>query len=430
MSDVPLSALAEVNPAVRIPRGLVGSAAVSFIPMSDVSESGQWTWKQTRTFRSIAAGFTAFEDGDILVAKITPCMENGKGAHATGLQSGIGFGSTEFHILRAKPGADSRFIFQLTQWRNFRKAAESQMVGSAGQRRVPRQFLEEFPIARFSIAEQTQIAEILDTLDTAIHETEAIIAKLKSVKQGLLHDLLTRGIAANGELRATQAEAPHLYKDSALGWIPKEWDVQALGQMLAEPTRNGLYKSSQFHGGGPLMLQMGGMFVGEAADFHTATRVRVNPSELHNFGLMIGDLLFARRSLVFEGAGLCVIVRSLPGAATFESSIVRARVVEGTVHPEFVCQFLRGESSKAQRRTLIRQVAVSGVSSADIRQFLIAKPALAEQTAIVESQGISQERIDHEIALVAKLRRQKSGLMDDLLTGRVRVTPLLEGTAP
>ncbi len=69
---------------------------------------------------------------------------------------------------------------------------------------------------------------VLDTLDTAIHETEAIIAKLKAVKQGLLHDLLTRGIDANGELRPPQAEAPHLYKQSPLGWIPKEWETSSV----------------------------------------------------------------------------------------------------------------------------------------------------------------------------------------------------------
>ena len=76
--------------------------------------------------------------------------------------------------------------------------------------------------------EQVKIAQILDTLDTAIHETEAIIAKLKAVKQGLLHDLLTCGIDANGELRPPQSEAPHLYKESQLGWIPKEWEVKPL----------------------------------------------------------------------------------------------------------------------------------------------------------------------------------------------------------
>lgn len=272
-----------------------------------------------------------------------------------------------------------------------------------------------------------QIAHILDTLDIAIRETEAIIAKLKAVKQGLLHDLLTRGIDANGELRPPQAEAPHLYKESPLGWIPKEWALKMLGQVLSEPTRNGLYKQRQFHGRGPLMIQMGGLFAGEAATFETASRVQVTPFELNSFGLATGDLLFARRSLVFEGAGQCVIVRDLPEPATFESSIVRVRVKTDEAHPEFVCQFLRGHASGKQRRTLIRQVAVSGVSSQDIRELFVPLPPPHEQTLVMTRLDGIQYRIDSEQASFGKLRSQKAGLLDDLLTGRVRIAPLLAG---
>lgn len=100
MSDTALSAIAEINPKVRIPKEITGNDEVSFIPMGDVSESGDWITRQTRQLRSVTAGFTAFEEGDVLVAKITPCLENGKGAHAQGLRNGIGFGSTEFHVLR------------------------------------------------------------------------------------------------------------------------------------------------------------------------------------------------------------------------------------------------------------------------------------------------------------------------------------------
>ena len=271
----------------------------------------------------------------------------------------------------------------------------------------------------------SKIAEILDTLDTAIHETEAIIDKLKAVKQGLLHDLLTRGVYANSELRPRQAEAPHLYKESPLGWIPKKWNLKTLDQILSEPTKNGLYKQSQYHGRGPLMVQMGGLFAGEAATFNTASRVQVSPFELNNFGLASGDLLFARRSLVFEGAGQCVIVRDLPEPATFESSIVRVRVKVDEAHPEFVCQFLRGHGSSKQRRTFIRQVAVSGVSSKDIRELIVPLPSPDEQTLALTRLKAMQHRIDSEQASLDKLRRQKVGLMNDLLTGRVRVTPLL-----
>ena len=85
MSETALAAIAEINPGVRIPREIASSDEVSFIPMSDVSESGDWITQQTRQLRSVTTGFTAFEEGDVLVAKITPCLENGKGAHAQGL---------------------------------------------------------------------------------------------------------------------------------------------------------------------------------------------------------------------------------------------------------------------------------------------------------------------------------------------------------
>ena len=324
------------------------------------------------------------------------------------------------------PGVPSAYLLKLLQF--IQPKAEAQAVGSTVKGIRIQDYLDiKVPIA--DTDSQPVIAHVLDTLDTAIQNTEAIITKLKAVKQGLLHDLLTRGIDANGELRPPQADAPHLYKQSRLGWIPKEWGLKPLGQILAEPTKNGLYKPSQFHGRGPLMVQMGGLFAGDAATFSSATRVQVTPFEFNTFGLSEGDLLFARRSLVFEGAGQCVIVRNLAEPATFESSIVRVRIRQNEADSEFVCQFLRGHRSNAQRRTLIRQVAVSGVSGADIRELLIALPSLEEQGWVIRRQLEMQARIDLELASVAKLRSQKSGLMDDLLTGRVRVTPLLAEAA-
>lgn len=275
------------------------------------------------------------------------------------------------------------------------------------------------------VKEAGKIAEILDTLDAAIRGTEAVVAKLKAMKQGLLHDLLTRGIDANGDLRPPQPEAPHLYKQTPLGWLPKEWDISTVGETIAEPTRNGLYKPASHHGRGPLMVQMGCLFSDEAVEFAGATRVSVSPIELSHFGLREGDLLFARRSLVFEGAGLCAIVRGLPEPSTFESSIIRLRLRTSTVLPDFAGLFFRGNSSSTQRRTLIRQVAVSGVSSADVKSLFLALPTLEEQQEVVRRYEAMNKKIDEETSLLNKLRLQKSGLMDDLLTGRVPVTPLL-----
>lgn len=98
--------------------------------------------------------------------------------------------------------------------------------------------------------EKLKIAELLDTLDTAIHQTEAIVEKLKQVKQGLLHDLLTRGVDANGELRPSHEQAPHLYQESKLGWIPKDWtlrSVASLGEIKSGSTPSRGKADRYFH---------------------------------------------------------------------------------------------------------------------------------------------------------------------------------------
>lgn len=319
-------------------------------------------------------------------------------------------------------GVSTRYLLRLADYA--KPKAEAVSVGSTVKGIKVSDYLNiQLPLA--PLPAQPKIAEVLDTLDAAIRGTEAVVAKLRAMKQGLLHDLLTRGIDANGDLRPPQPEAPHLYHQTPLGWLPKEWDITTVGKTISEPTRNGLYKSASHHGRGPLMVQMGCLFSDEAVDFSGATRVSVSPIEMHQFGLEKGDLLIARRSLVFEGAGLCAIVRDLPEPSTFESSIIRLRLRQSAVLPDYAALFFRGIASSRQRRTLIRQVAVSGVSSADVKALFLALPSLHEQAEAIERYMAINQKIDEEIALLAKLRLQKSGLMDDLLTGRVPVTPLL-----
>jgi len=359
-----------------------------------------------------------FSKDDVLFGKLRPNLRKCIAAPFDG------YCSTDILVLRANVGIVPGFAVRVFQTEAVGAAAEKTSIGTKMPRTSWGHLGSEIVFCPDG-TEQVKIAQVLDTLDTAIRQTEAIVDKLKQVKQGLLHDLLTRGVDANGELRPSFDDAPELYQESPLGWIPKDWTPTPLRQILAEPTKNGLYKQSSFRGRGPLMVQMGGLFRGDAVDYSTASRVLVSGSELAQFGLAIGDLLFARRSLTFEGAGLCVVVRDLPEAATFESSIVRARLNSSKALPEFVNSYLRGERSSAQRRTLIRQVAVSGVSSTDIAQFEIASPKSDEQQTIIDLYAAASERTEREEVALGKLQHQKAGLMDDLLTGRVRVTPLL-----
>ena len=174
------------------------------------------------------------------------------------------------------------------------------------------------------------------------------------------------------------------------------------------------------------MIQMGNIFSSEFVSFEKISRVSVTPSELEIFGLENGDILFARRSLVLEGAGKASLVKDLPEPSTFESSIVRLRLRQDAILPSFAIVFLQSSFSYSDRRKYIRQVAVSGVSSSDIRQFLCLIPPLEEQQTIISRVESSRSRIEAERKALGKLKKQKAGLMDDLLTGRVRVTPLMK----
>ena len=139
---------------------------VSFVPMSAVSESGEIDTTIIKCYDEVKKGFTSFIEDDVLFAKITPCMENGKGAIAKKLKNSVGFGSTEFHVLRPlKDKSNSAWIYYLTSFSHFRKEAEIKMTGSAGQRRVPASFLENYKIALPPLELQNKFANFVRGTD-------------------------------------------------------------------------------------------------------------------------------------------------------------------------------------------------------------------------------------------------------------------------
>lgn len=162
---------------------------VVFLSMADVSEDGKILHQQKVDYQSVKQGFTPFQKGDILVAKITPCFENGKGAHTEKLITDVGFGSTEFHVLRSK--INSTYTFYHTVFQSFRKKLEREMTGSAGQKRVQTASLANYSITIPPVAEQQKIAVILTTQDKVIELKEKRLAEKLRQKKYLMQQLLT-----------------------------------------------------------------------------------------------------------------------------------------------------------------------------------------------------------------------------------------------
>ncbi len=183
-----LSEIADLNPSLA--ESLSSDEPVSFVPMSAVTaETASTSHGENRCYGEVSKGYTPFRDGDLLVAKITPCFENGKIAQAT-LTHRFGFGSTEFHVIRPKPGkADARYLLHFLRQDRIRRDGERKMTGSAGQRRVPGHFLAGLSVPLPPLPEQRRIAEILDKADALRAKRRAVLAQLDTLTQSIFLDM-------------------------------------------------------------------------------------------------------------------------------------------------------------------------------------------------------------------------------------------------
>ena len=184
---VPLGSVCHINPKKSQDPRLGSGIEVSFVPMPAVTEHGEIDATSIKEYDEVKTGFTYFAENDVLFAKITPCMENGKGAVARGLHNGIGFGSTEFHVLRPISGKTNPYwIYMLTAFPQFREDAANNMTGSAGQRRVPASYLENYRVAVPPIELQEQFAAFVEQTDKAKLVVHKSLEKLETLKKALM----------------------------------------------------------------------------------------------------------------------------------------------------------------------------------------------------------------------------------------------------
>lgn len=271
------------------------------------------------------------------------------------------------------------------------------------------------------VAELPVIAQLLDTLDTAIHQTEAIVEKLKQVKQGLLHDLLTRGVDANGELRPSYEEAPELYQESPLGWIPKRWKFGPFGSLCSSSAFGPRFPSDAYDENGPLAtLRTTDMDDEGGISLATMPRAAIHPSTFSEHLLQIGDLVISRSGTcgvtgVFAGYEIPVV----PGAF-----LIRFRLIDLRTN-----QFFRRYFNSSLGRPRLEKLSEGGVQKnikgSDVLGLVV--PILPpDEAELIAGRVLAIEKnIQSNAMQLEKLRQSKAGLMDDLLTGRVRVTPLL-----
>jgi len=231
-----------LNPSKQEAKGLGEQEMVSFLPMEAIGEDGSLRLEYEKELGECLTGYTYFRDGDVCVAKITPCFENGKGAILRGLKGGLGFGTTELIVARPRGGMiTAEFLDYLFRSQVFRSLGESEMYGAGGQKRVPDSFVRDFVALIPSTDEQNQVTNFLNRetakIDALIAEQQRLIELLQEKRQAVISHAVTKGLNPNAPM-----------KDSGVEWlgeVPEHWEIRAIKHLVSTPVTDGPHETPQ-----------------------------------------------------------------------------------------------------------------------------------------------------------------------------------------
>jgi type I restriction enzyme, S subunit len=333
--------------------------------------------------------------------------------------------------LKAGPQIEPTFLFyQLLFMRphvyKFTSQTTQSNLNAGSVKKLPISFPKEKE-------KQRKIAAILTSIDTAIEKTEALIEKYQQIKAGLMHDLFTRGVLPNGQLRPPREQAPELYQETAIGWIPIEWSVVTLEDLLAAVPNN--IRSGPF--GSALLkhelVEDGIPFLGidniHVERFDTNFRRFVSERKfrsLARYGVRPNDVVIT----IMGTVGRCCIIPEAVNVALSSKHLWTMTFDIVRVMPVLVCWQLNHSSwAQAWFRRSMQGGIMDAIQSSTLKTLKVPLPPIEEQALIQARFQQITKRIQQETEQLAKLRKQKLGLMQDLLTGKVPVkidTPIAE----
>jgi type I restriction enzyme S subunit len=279
-----------------------------------------------------------------------------------------------------------------------------------------------------STAIQKKLAAVFSSIDIAIERTEALIAKHQRIKAGLMHDLFTRGVLPNGQLRPRRSEAPELYQTTTVGWIPSDWQLtglQAMSRAGVSWIRTGPFgsalKGEHWRMHGHPVITIGALGEGEFRNQDLLFVDSKDAARLRDFQLSAGDVVFSRVADV----GRSVVIREQHAGWIMSSNLMRIALDPELVRPDYLQMQLAGDSRiKAQIRAQVNSGGRDVANSAVLSRLRFAWPDPNEQDRIISRVLLTERALQAERRTAEKLQKQKLGLMQDLLTGRVSVEHL------
>jgi type I restriction enzyme S subunit len=408
---------AHLNP-LKSMLDLSGDTEVSFVPMDSVGELGGLALNETRPVDEVYNGYTYFADGDVVVAKITPCFENGKGALAEGLANGVAFGTTELHVIRPRSSLDARFLFYLTVAHDFRSFGEAEMLGAGGQKRVPEEFLKDWRAPLPSLKTQQRIARFLDEktaqIDALMVKKRNLLDRLAERRQALITRAVTKGL---------KRHAPT--KPSGINWfgdIPAHWEVKRLDRLndYRRPIRYGIVLPGPHYEGGVPIIKGGDVRPERLKrELLNCTNPEIDAAN-PNARVSAGDLVYTIRGSFGD---VEIVTEELAGCNLTQDA---ARISPlANVDANWLLMALKSSVVRGNLAAGSLGATIKGINIFDLRRARVPTPPLKEQQEIAAYLATWCSDLDEIGVKVGKslerLTEYRAALITSAVTGQARI---------
>ena len=440
---VSINDILEVNPSKPQKDVVPPNTPVTFVPMPAVdADSGAINAPEIRDFSKVRKGYTAFQNEDVIFAKITPCMENGKAAVARNLLNNFGFGSTEFFVFRSKGAILPDYLYNYIRQDSYRKLAESKMTGSVGQKRVPKEFVQNSSIPLPPLAEQHRIISKIEALfarlDAANERLDRVPEILKTFKQSVLaaacDGRLTEGwrkehpdvenlneyLQEINKIREGCSKKDKLkfktlseFNVSNLLKLPDSWLWIPSNLIFSYVTSGSRGWAKYYSDTGPMFIRIGNLDR-NSIYLNLENVQRVSPpdnSEGRRTRIQQNDILISITADIGSIGYICEDI----GDAYINQHIALARPVQN-LNPKFIAFFLHSQTGgKKQFEKQHRGATKIGLGLDDIRSIAIPLPPLPEQHEIVRRVDALFSLVDSIEAKVAAARERTEKLRQSIL---------------
>lgn len=415
---IPLSKYFEIQSGFAFPSNSFVDSGVPIVRMSDL-KSGKLRFENTKyvgiNWLKTSAAFS-LKEGDFLVG-----MSGSLSNHATVtiddlpalLNQRVG------RLKQKSPGADYDYACYWLKSQGYTRYAEIQGEGAA-QKNISAKQVCNFHYRNVPISTQSKIVSILKEIDLTIEKTEALIEKYQQIKVGLMHDLFTRGLTADGTLRPTREQAPDLYKQTPIGWIPKEWFLDNCANMFDIDSGITLGSHRRPKENARPYLRVANVYK-EYLRLDDISFLEANNEENIRYGLKTHDLLLVEGHANVQQIGRCAIVDGNAEGMLFQNHLFRLRAKKTL--PYFGMYLLNSNIARKYWETnCSTSSGLNTINRTMLGKMQFGVPSENEQKRIEERLACISNVISTERYFLAKLKARKQGLMHDLLTGKVPVT--------